>query len=171
MQYLRAHGNTPGPTQRPLLTGAVSGLLAAIPFAVLLYYSGALASIGSGYSIRIWLVLCVNAGLMILAGMLYAAVFKRAANDCKGGWLFGISYGFLIWMAAPVTLWQLVTSQPIVIGRAAMGLFGAHLLYGLALGTVYPYIHWLLQTSLSDAPERQTFPGTFKNTGKIGPET
>ncbi|HYJ92362.1 MAG TPA: hypothetical protein VEV84_13710, partial [Pyrinomonadaceae bacterium] len=78
-------------------------------------------------------------------------VFKRAANDFHGGWLFGASFGFLLWMIAPVALWQLFTGQPIVVGGAAMGLFGAHVLYGIALGLIFPWIHTLIQTKLNEA--------------------
>ena len=95
---------------------------------------------------------------MTLAGMLYAAIFKRAANDCEGGWLFGISYGFLLWMLAPITLWQLVTPHPVVVGGAAMGLFGAQVFYGLVLGLIFPRIHQLVQIRLSDVPKNQSYP-------------
>lgn len=156
MQYMRAHGNTPGPTQRPLLTGAIGGLLAEIPSGAVLYWSGALASIAERFGVDVWIVLAVDAGLMILAGMLYAAIFKRAANDCEGGWLFGAAYGFLLWLFAPVTIWQLFASRPAAVGRAAMGLFAAHILYGLALGLLYPRIHAHVQMRLRDAPKTET---------------
>lgn len=152
MQYMRAHGNTPGPTQRPLLTGAVSGFLAAIPSSVILCLSGAHQSVADALSFNVWLMVTLDIVLLMFAGMLYAAIFKRAANDCAGGWLFGISYGFLLWMLGPVTVWQLITSRPVAIGRAAMGLFGAQLLFGLALGIVYPRIHKLVQMNLKGAP-------------------
>src|SRR5687768_9062201 len=148
MQYMRAHGNTPGPTQRPLLTGAISGLLAEIPSALLLYYSGASASVAAAFDVGGWFVFTVSAALKVLAGLIYAAIFKRAANDREGSWLFGAAYGFLLWMLAPVTLWQLITSRPVAVGRAAMGLFGAQVLYGLVLGLVYPRVHSLVQGKL-----------------------
>jgi len=45
LQYMRAHGNTPAPTQRPYLNGAISGLFAAVPSFIALYFSDALDSI------------------------------------------------------------------------------------------------------------------------------
>lgn len=156
LQYMRAHGNTPGPTQRPLLTGAIGGLIAEIPSGALLYWSGALASIAERFGANVWSVLAADAVLMILAGMLYAAIFKRAANDCEGGWLFGAAYGFLLWMFAPVTIWQILTSRPAAVGHAAMGLFAAHVLYGLVLGLVYPRIHALVQARLNETPEESS---------------
>jgi len=155
MQYMRAHGNTPGPTQRPYLTGAISGFLAGIPSGALLYRSGALGSIVEKFNTSFAMVLAVEAVLMVLAGMLYAAIFKRAANDCEGGWLFGASYGFLLWMFAPVTIWQTVTLTAVAVGRAGVGLFAAHVLYGLILGLLYPRIHALVQMRLSDAPRAE----------------
>ena len=157
MQYMRAHGNTPGPTQRPLLTGAIGGLIAGIPSAALLYWSGALAGVAKSFGADLWLVLSVDGVLMIFAGILYAAIFKRAANDREGGWLFGISYGFLLWMISPITIWQLAAANPAVVGRPAMGLFAAQLLYGLFLGLLFPRIHALVQMRLSDVPDGKTW--------------
>jgi hypothetical protein len=153
MQYMRAHGNTPGPTQRPLLTGAIAGLLAGIPSGAILYWSGAIAAIADWFQTNLGWILAIEAVLMILAGMLYAVIFKRAANDCEGGWLFGAGYGFLLWMFAPVTIWQTVTTTQIAVGGAAMGLFASHVLYGVVLGLLYPRIHALVKMRLSEAPK------------------
>jgi hypothetical protein len=149
MQYMRAHGNTPMPTQRPWLTGAISGLLAGIPAACLLWFSGACASVAQALGLNIWMMLLLDTLLLTLGGMLYAMIFKRAAHDSRGGWLFGISYGFLLWMLGPTTVWQWLNGNPLVVGYPAMGLFGAQLLYGLALGLIYPWIHLLVQAKLS----------------------
>jgi hypothetical protein len=149
MQYMRAHGNTPGPTQRPRLTGAVSGVVALIPAALVRYWSGAFESASESSGLRFWQVLAVDAFVMIIAGVIYAQIFKRAANDKQGGWLFGISYGFLLWMLGPITFWQFITGRPLAIGSAATGLFGSQLLYGLTLGIIYPRIHSLIQIKLT----------------------
>ena len=156
LQYMRAHGNTAGPTQRPLLTGAISGVIAFVPYEAILQLSGARASIAHGFGISMWASLGFNGTVMVVAGLLYAAIFKRAANDFHGGWLFGASFGFLLWMIAPVTLWQLITAQPIAVGEAAMGLFGGHIVYGIALGFVFPWIHFLIQTELRNDGQNET---------------
>src|SRR5688572_12049102 len=153
MQYMRAHGNTPGPTQRPMLTGLVSGALAAGVYIVVLYFSGALESSARSFGVNIWSTVGFAVILAVLAGMIYAVIFKRAANDTRGGWLFGISFGFLLWMLGPVTLWQTLTSRPVATGTAAMGIFGAHLVYGLVLGLVFPRIHFMFQARLEDTEE------------------
>ena len=150
MQYMRAHGNTAGPTQRPFLVGAITGAIGFVPFEVVLRLSGARAAIASGLGISTTMSAVIGIGIMLVAGILYAAIFKRAANDREGGWLFGASFGFLVWLIAPITLWQLVTSRQIAVGSAAMGLFGAHVLYGLVLGTAFPWIHSLVQSRLDN---------------------
>jgi hypothetical protein len=151
IQYMRAHGNTPGPTQRPYLNGALSGFTAAIPSLLVFHYSGASDSVALKIGMNLWLVLLLHTSVLIVGGMIYAAIFKRAANDCKGGWLFGISYGFLLWMLGPVTLWETVTSLPLAVGTAAMGLFAAQLVFGLLLGLTYPRMHALVQKRLNNA--------------------
>jgi hypothetical protein len=148
MQYMRAHGNTPGPTQRPHLTGAIGGFIAAFPSGALLYWSGALAGAAASAGVGLWAAAVSDAIFAVLAGMLYAAIFKRAANDREGGWLFGISYGFLLWTLLPLTLWQSMTANPTITGRAAMGLFAGQVFYGLVLGFVYPWVHGLVQSRL-----------------------
>ena len=154
-QYLRAHGNTAGPTQRPLLTGAISAVLAFVPYETVLRLSGARGAIAKGFEIDTWFSSLINLMIMLFGGVIYAAIFKRAANDCRGGWIFGASYGFLLWLIAPITLWQLISSLRIVVGGAAMGLFGAHIIYGLVLGIVFPWTHFLIQSRLDKSNDRR----------------
>jgi hypothetical protein len=149
IQYMRAHGNTPGPTQRPIWAGAITGFVAEVPAAVMLWWSGALATATEALAIPMSLTVVLHLAAAIIGGAIYGRVFSRAANDPRGGWLFGISYGFLIWMIGPVTILQWSLRRPLVIGTAAMGVLGAHLIYGLALGLLYPGIHRLLQTKVN----------------------
>ena len=153
MQYMRAHGNTPGPTQRPILAGAITGLIAEIPALAMLWWSGALSSVTQSLSLTLWLTLVLHSAVMIVSGAIYGRVFSRAANDVRGGWLFGISYGFLIWMVGPVTVLQWLIGRPVALGVAAMGIFAAHLIYGLSLGLLFPWIHRLLQYELKHLKE------------------
>jgi hypothetical protein len=156
LQYMRAHGNTPGPTQRPLLTGALGGAVAAFPSGLLLYWSGAFVGVADRAGIGLLATHAAHAFISILAGILYSEVFKRAANDRKGGWLFGAAFGFLLWMFAPITIWQLFAPRPVAVGEAAMGLFAAHIVYGLVLGFLYPRIHTLVQARLAKRqPEKR----------------
>ena len=160
LQYMRAHGNTPGPTQRPFLAGATSGVLAEIPALLMLWWSGALSSVSQSLSLSIYATLALHLLAMVSAGVVYGRAFSRAANDPRGGWLFGISFGFLIWMVGPVTVLQWWLEGPLALGVAAMGILGAHLIYGLFLGLLFPWIHKLLQFEISQlkGPGRH---GTF----------
>src|SRR5689334_9725217 len=158
-QYMRAHGNTPGPTQRPIWAGAITGFVAEIPAAVMLWWSGALATATEALGLPMWLTLILHLIAAIIGGAIYGRVFSRAANDPRGGWLFGISYGFLIWMIGPVTVVQWVLGRPLALGAAAQGILGAWLAYGLALGLLFPWIHRLLQSELGQLKEhgKQTY--------------
>jgi hypothetical protein len=148
MQYMRAHGNSPGPTHRPSMTGAIAGLLAAVPCLVVGYLTGALTGESERLGVGTWTATILDALILVIAGVIYAEIFKRAANDTFGGWLFGACFGFLIWMDGPVTLWRWVAGEPMARGMSAMGLFAAQIVYGLVLGGVFPYINRLLQTRM-----------------------
>jgi hypothetical protein len=124
------------------LVAGTFGLALGLP---LLWLSDALGSLARSSGQALWLVIAAYGAVMAGAGALYGRVFMRAANDLRGGWLFGISYGFLLWMLGPVTLMQWVLARPVVVGRASQGLFAAHLLYGLALGLLFPRVHRLIQ--------------------------
>jgi hypothetical protein len=144
IQYMRAHGNSPGPTHRPLLTGAISGTLAALPCLVVAYLTSAFAAESRELKFGELATALLDVTALAIAGVIYSQVFKRAANDAFGGWLFGASYGFLIWMIGPVMLWRWAVSQPMAAGIAAIGLFAAHVTYGIVLGGLFPYINRLL---------------------------
>jgi hypothetical protein len=159
MQYMRAHGNTPGPTQRPTTAGGIAGAFAALPAVALLWLAGAVASLAQSLVLSTWVVLALQVGMMALAGALYGRIFSRAANDRQGGWLFGISYGFLLWMLGPATLFQWLTGHPLAVGTAAMALFGGHIIYGLVLGLLFPLIHQVIQR------EARSLSGDEKNPG------
>lgn len=147
-QFMRAHGYLPGPTQRPVLTGTLVGAVAAIAALPLAWYFGALPQVARSVGLAALIVLALWVLVGPLAGALYGRIFMRAANDRRGGWLFGISYGFLLWMLGPVTLVQWLVGHPVAIGRAAQGLFAAHLLFGLILGLLFPTIHRMVQKPL-----------------------
>ena len=92
---------------------------------------------------------------MLLGGVLYGWLFQRAANDPRGGWLFGMAFGFVLWMLGPIPLLQWLPDQPILRGYPAAGLLLAQLLWGLALGIVFSPVHHRLHKSL----DRQLGPG------------
>ena len=150
IHYLQAHGYSAGPTQRPYLTGATSGLIAIIPAILVLAVSGAFRLSADALDIDGWWLAVASGVLMVVAGVIYAAIFQRAANDRSGGWMFGMSYGFLVWMLSPITIWQLASSHPFIVGSSAIGAFGAGVIYGLVLGLVFPHINRLFERELGD---------------------
>ena len=149
MQYMRAHGNSPGPTHRPYLTGAVSAIAAAVPSLLVRWFFGSLESEQEALGIPLWATVLIDASILIVAGMAYSQIFQRAANDTCGGWLFGISYGFLIWMLGPITIWQLAAGNPLAVGPAAIGIFVAQLVYGLILGGLFPFLNRAVQKKMN----------------------
>ena len=148
MRFMRAHGQTPGPGQRPGLAGALAGTVAGIAALPLLEWSGARASLSQNLRLAGWLVLILYVGVATFTGAVYGGVFQRAASDRRGGWLFGISYGFLFWMLGPVALLQTVVGRPLATGAAAMGILGANLASGLVLGLLFRQAHEVVRKGL-----------------------
>jgi hypothetical protein len=127
-----------------LSVGLLAGTLGAMAALPLLWTTGAVATLSAWAGQPQWLLAGVGAGLLAGVGALYGRVFMRAANDARGGWLFGISYGFLLWMLGPFTLLPWITAHPPVSGGTARVLFAAHLLFGLLLGFLFPLLHRLI---------------------------
>ncbi len=148
LRMLQAHGLDAGPTQRPLLAGAIAGLIATTPALAVLTGFQALDAPARAIGTSALAAALAYAGLMLLGGILYGWLFQRAANDMQGGWLFGMAYGFVIWMLGPIPLLQWVPDQPILRGYPAAGLLLAQLLWGLATGVVFPLVHHQLHVRL-----------------------
>ena len=111
-----AHGDDPGPTQRPLLAGAVSGVLATIPAIAFLYAFGSLAVEARILGLSSLLTIGVGLPVMAVAGAIYSRLFGRSANDVRGGWLFGMAFGFALWAAGAVMVLPLASG-----GKAPAG--------------------------------------------------
>lgn len=153
-RFLAAHGYDPGPSQRPLLAGAISGVLATIPAIAVLVAFGSLkveaeilglsrlGSLGAG-----WVA-------MGIAGAAYARIFGRAANYSRGGWLFGMCFGFALWAAGAVLVLPLVSGGRAPAGHAAAGVALSLLAWGLATGILVPFVHRPLHESLETASKR-----------------
>lgn len=149
IEFLSAHGFDPGPTQRPILAGAVTSAIAILPASALFVAAGSFRVLD--HDIFEWTAPATAAVYIlafIAAGALYGLVFRRAANDRRGGWLFGLSFGFLLWIMAPVLILPLVGRPIIAAGTAAEGFLGAFLIWGLALGVLFPYVHRPLHADL-----------------------
>jgi len=156
MPFMRAHGQRPGPGQRPAAAGALAGGVAGLVTLPVLQLSGAADSLRLGLALGSWQVSLLYVGVAVLAGAIYGAVFQRAAGDRRGGWLFGISYGFLLWMLGPITLLQMLHGRPLATGGAAMGILAAHLVSGLLLGLLFRPAHRIVRKSLGQGTRVRT---------------
>src|SRR5438045_2600415 len=116
MPFMRAHGHTPGPTQRPKLAGVLTGAVAQFAALAAFLVSGAMDSLVHALGTTLWPAVLLQSAVAAAAGALYGAVFGRAANDREGGWLFGISYGFLLWMLGPVTVFRVLQEKYVARG-------------------------------------------------------
>jgi hypothetical protein len=152
--FLTAHGFDPGPTQRPLLAGALSGMLSTVPAVAILYLFGSLEIeariLGSSA------IMTAVAGLPVMAaaGATYGRLFGRAANVVRGGWLFGMSFGFALWAAGAVMVLPLVSGGKSPAGVAAIGVFLSLVVWGGMLGLIHPFVQRPLQERLAVGAKR-----------------
>lgn len=152
--FLGAHGYDPGPTQRPILAGAITGLLATAPAVGLLTAFGSLEVEARILGTSVVATLAVGALVMAVAGALYSRLFGRAANDPRGGWLFGMAFGFILWTAGAVLILPLVSGGKAPAGEAALGVFLSLVVWGAALGALLPLVHRPLHKSIESESRR-----------------
>ncbi len=152
--FLSAHGYDPGPSQRPLLSGAISGVLATIPAIGVLVWFGSLKVEAEILGFSTLITLCLGWAVMAAAGAIYARMFGRAANHVRGAWLFGMAFGFGLWAAGAVLVLPIAGSGRAAAGSAALGLAAAMLVWGVALGILVPFVHRPLHESLESGSKR-----------------
>jgi hypothetical protein len=152
--FLSAHGYDPGPTQRPLLAGAISGVVATIPAIAILIAFGSLEVEARILGVSELMAVGVGLPAMAAAGAIYARVFGRAANNRRGGWLFGMTFGFALWAAGAVMVLPLASGGMAPAGEAAIGVLLSLIAWGGALGAVHPYVHRPLHERLETAAKR-----------------
>jgi hypothetical protein len=149
--FLGAHGYDPGPTQRPLLAGVISGLLATIPAIAILWAFGSLEVEAMILGLSPVVTIAAGWPVMAVAGAAYGRLFGRAANERRGGWLFGMAFGFALWTAGAVLVLPLVSGGRAPAGEAAIGVFLSLVAWGAALGLAHPFIHRPLHERLETA--------------------
>ena len=148
--FLSAHGYEPGPTQRPFLAGAISGTLATAPAVGLLYGLGSLAIEARILGLPVAGTIIAGWLLMAVAGAAYARLLGRAANDRRGGWLFGMAFGFALWAAGGVFVLPLAGDGQMPTGPAATGVFLSLVLWGGCLGAFLPFVHRRIHLKLDE---------------------
>ena len=153
IDFLKAHGFDPGPTQRPVMAGAVTGVIATIPAAMVFVATGSFRVLAADiFRLPAIVTAVIFAVAFIFAGGIYGLVFRRAANDRRGGWLFGLTFGFMMWITAPVVVLPLVGRPIIAAGTAAIGFLVTFLVWGLCAGLLFPYVHKPLHANLDGLP-------------------
>lgn len=152
--FLSAHGFDPGPTQRPLLAGAISGALATLPAIAILHGFGSLEVEARILGVSELVTVGVGLPLMAMAGAIYGRAFGRAANDVRGGWLFGMVFGFALWAAGAVMVLPLASGGIAPAGEAATGVMLSLVAWGATLGAVHPFVHRPLHERLETAARR-----------------
>jgi hypothetical protein len=152
-EFLGAHGYDPGPTQRPVLAGLITGIVATAPAIGVLQAFGSLEVEARILGASVAATLAAGWAVMAMAGALYARLFGRTANDRRGGWLFGMAFGFVVWAAGAVLILPLVSGGRAPGGDAALGVFLSLVLWGGALGALFPFIHRPLHKSIESEAE------------------
>ena len=87
---------------------------------------------------------------MAVAGALYARLLGRAGNDARGGWLFGMAFGFALWAAGAVFILPLFGNGQLPAGSAATGVLLSLVLWGGSLGTLLPFVHRRVHLSIDE---------------------
>ncbi|HEX3422726.1 MAG TPA: hypothetical protein VHS33_04905 [Sphingomicrobium sp.] len=152
--FLDAHGYDPGPSQRPLLAGAISGILATVPATIVLLLFGSLRVEANILGISWALTLSLGCAAMAIAGAAYARFFGRAANARRGGWLFGMSFSFALWAAGAVLIIPLLSGGLAPADGAAAGVALSMIVWGVAVGILVPFVHRPLHESIESASKR-----------------
>lgn len=152
--FLSAHGYNPGPTQRPMTAGAICGVAAALPAIAVLWLFGSLEIEARILSLSIWATLALGFVAMAVAGAAYGRVFGRAANDRRGGWLFGMAFGFALWAAGAVLVLPIASGGQAPSGPAAVGVCLSLLVWGFGLGLLVPFVHPYLHERLETVAKR-----------------
>ena len=145
---LSAHGYDPGPSQRPLLAGAISGILATAPAIPILVGLGSLRVEADILGLSPVLAIGLGCIAMAIAGAVYARVFGRAGNNPHGGWLFGMVFGFALWAGGAVLVLPLASGGLAPAGKPALGIALSLLVWGFAVGILLPFVHRPLHESL-----------------------
>jgi hypothetical protein len=152
--FLSAHGYDPGPSQRPLLSGLITGFLATMPAIVLLHAFGSLKIEARILGISVTGTIVAGWLVMAIAGAVYARLFGRAANDPRGGWLFGMAFGFILWTAGAVFALPIVSGGDAPAGHPALGVLLSLVFWGAVLGALLPFVHRPLHKSIESESRR-----------------
>jgi hypothetical protein len=151
--FLLAHGLDPGPTQRPTLAGFLVGALATAPALPILFLLRSIEAEARILDLSVPAAIAAGVIAMAAAGAVYGRMLGRAANDRRGGWLFGMAYGFLVWTGGAVMVLPILSGGDALGGNPAVGILLALLVWGTALGGLFPIVHRGLHSSVDRLKE------------------
>ena len=163
-------GSDPGPLQRPRLAGAIAAGIAALPAAALVWFTGSARMPADVIGVSEPLLVLLSIAGLGISGGIYGSIFLRAANDRRGGWLFGLGWGFLSWALGPITLFQWILGRPVANGEHAAWLLAAHLLWGLLTGLTFPLIQDRVKRTIGEAPSAREQSLRRRNPGGKAPQ-
>ena len=152
MIYLK--GNQPTPDQRPYLAGFLAACIAVVLPALLLFQTGGMRAQGHALHLPFDSMIALQAAIWLGGGALFGRIFSRAAADPRAGWLFGFTYGYLLWMLGPATTMMWIAGGPVAKGPAAVGLLAAYILFGLIMGIAFPYTNDIFKPRLGEGLTR-----------------
>lgn len=137
--FIKAHGAEPGPLMRPILTGATASEISAVITVLILL----LICFELNIKFRFSLVALFFGMILysLFAGILYGKIYRRAANDRRGGWIFGASTGFILWMVNPIIWLPWFGYKELFSGSTGLLIVFTHVIHGTMMGLFFPRIH------------------------------
>ena len=150
MKFMLAHGHHAGPAQRPVAAGLFAAAIGVVPSLLLAFLMGSVEAVAASLGTALIPSALILVAIMFVGGVLYGLVFSRAAADPGGGWLFGLAWGYVLWMLGPATVMTLIAGGPVAKGHAGLALMGALMVFGLVMGIAYPWLSRRLQAKLRD---------------------
>ncbi|MDQ6648982.1 MAG: hypothetical protein M3Z02_02500 [Actinomycetota bacterium] len=142
------------PTVGARSRGVIAGALAATWLLVALDWAGMSAAAGvTGPGVMRWMLAL---GLGGLAGLTYAVLYPRPRGAIGPGLVRGLSFGFLAWVALPMTLVPVLAGSQLPWGLEAARLrapaLPATLLAGVLFVALYRLFTGLVGVALADDP-------------------
>lgn len=147
---IQDHGSPGAPDTRwPL--GALAGVLAGLirPLGLALVAAGGISAglfeMTLQPELPLWQI--IHLGYSLVFGALYAAIAYRGlmrpyVDRPSTGALVGGCYGLALWIVNVAVVWNLLHTFvfPTTVGGSLVGPIVGHLVYGVALGVLYPLL-------------------------------
>ena len=137
-----------------MAAGAFGGLVGGLVFGILMAFPGVLNQAffgGTGMwtllgetflpaeqtSFHLFFVWLLHSAMSVLFGIVFA-LLVRPTFSWRATVPLAVGYGALLWFVGPFLLLRTLTGTPLALDLTAVANLVGHLLYGAALGLVYP---------------------------------